>query len=229
MRIVLECGAGTADIFGDFGGDCDAVGTGQEHPIARTTGQNGPPRLSDSLSGPSTGTPLEEKEDAVATQPMDTLDTACNHLREALRSACLAGQIPIALVTCPEGIPDPEPLNVRLDSIALACALRDPEAPVRPAAEVERTWVAHYRVQLLRGEIGLGLVGVETGGAVTLAPWGDRLAAARVTEDRFRAVVYQTIEDLVPHSAAPGRRHVTYVGGTDLGGGMDDFPEGRAC
>ena len=75
----------------------------------------------------------------------------------------------------------------------------------------------------------MGLVAVETGGAVALAPWGDRLAAARVTEDRFRAVVYQTIEDLVPHSAAPGRRYVTYAGGAGLGGEMDDFPEGRAC
>ena len=62
-----------------------------------------------------------------------------------------------------------------------------------------------------------------------ITPWCEGLTAAGVTEDRVRAAVYQTIEDLVPPFAGPGGRHMVYVGGTNLDAWMDDLPEGHVC
>ena len=62
-----------------------------------------------------------------------------------------------------------------------------------------------------------------------ITPWCDGLAATGVTEDRVRAAVSQTREDLGPPFAGPGGRHLVSVGGTPLDAGRDALPEGHAC
>jgi len=129
----------------------------------------------------------------------------------------------------PRGTPRSRAAEHRVDQGALACALRDSEAPIRPATAVEHAWVTDFQTQVLRGEVGLALVGVDAGGTVVITPWCEGLTAAGVTEDRVRAAVYQTIEDLVPPFAGPGGRHMVYVGGTNLDAWMDDLPRGTSA